>query len=159
MPRLAEELGKSGPFESREQEAYLNLIRASAVLSNGFHRLFRSYELSESSYNTLRIIRGHGAGGCRAADISRQLVVPVPDVTRLVDRLVEHGLATRSRSPEDGRAVTLKLTAKGRGLLKRLDGPVLALHREQLGHLSAGELDTLNGLLDRVRGGGDSAGS
>jgi DNA-binding MarR family transcriptional regulator len=41
-------------------------------------------------------------------------------VTKLADRLIAKGLAVRRADPGDGRAQTLALTAKGRGLVPRL---------------------------------------
>ncbi|MFN9972676.1 MAG: AraC family transcriptional regulator, partial [Phycisphaerae bacterium] len=58
---LAAEIGKKGPFESATQEAYLNLIRTAAILSNQLERLFKTRGLSESTYNILRILRGVAA--------------------------------------------------------------------------------------------------
>ena len=43
------------------------------------------------------------------------------------------------------------LTESGQALLARLDEPLLDLHRRQLGHLSAEELDTLIALLKKAR--------
>jgi DNA-binding MarR family transcriptional regulator len=43
-----------------------------------------------------------------------------PDVTRVVDRLVEQGLVTRRENPEDRRMLLLRTTEKGKALLGRL---------------------------------------
>jgi len=148
---IAAELGKQRPFDVPEQEAYLNLARTTALLRHALHRLLKPHGLTETTYNALRILRGHGGEGCRSTTIGDELVVPVPDVTRAVDRLVERGLATRERDPSDARAVRVRLTNLGRDLLAELDEPILDLHREQLGHLSREELETLNTLLVRAR--------
>ena len=88
---LGDEIGKSKPFETPEQEAYLNLLRTASVLSEGFARLFAAHGLSETAYNALRILRGAGEGGRMCQEIGGQLVARVPDVTRLVDRLERRG--------------------------------------------------------------------
>ena len=156
MTSLRDELGKKRPFESPEQEAYLNIVRTAAVLANGFERLFRPNGLSGAAYNILRILRGAtmgpGAPGRRAcSEIGSQMVTPVPDITRLLDRLESSGLVERSRCQEDRRIVYASITRKGTALLSRLDEATLALHRSQLGHMGAGELATLSDLMVRAR--------
>jgi DNA-binding MarR family transcriptional regulator len=79
------------------------------------------------------------------------MITRTPDITRLVDRLADAGLATRDRSTQDRRLVLLKITAAGLELLARLDQPILDVHRRQLAHLSPAELDELNRLLVKVR--------
>lgn len=152
---LAEEIGKKRPFDSPEQEAYLNILRTSACLTTEFERLFRSAGLSEATYNALRILRGHhkpGPGsGVPSQTIGKQLITNVPDVTRLVDRLVEAGLAERCRIEEDRRVVMVKITKAGLDLLARFDKPLRELHEQQLGHLSRKELEQLNQLLVKAR--------
>lgn len=186
---LGEEIGKRGAFESAEQEAYLNLVRTHAMLSEGFARLFKGHGISEAQYNVLRIVgaasggdgkkRGSaggddgarggarrtardegrratpgasgGGGGKTMEGIGAEMVARDPDVTRLVDRLERAGLVERRRSADDRRVVLVRITGKGRGLLRRLREPVRALHREQLGHLGAERLEELSALLVAAR--------
>lgn len=143
------ELGKKQPFESPAQQAYLNLVRTTAALSGPFDRLFRSKGLSQSSYNALRILRGEGPCSCQ--DIGDRLVVRVPDVTRLVDRLANAGLAERTRSDEDRRVVLVAITPDGRQRLNELDTPVLDMHRAQFGHMSEDDQRELSRLLELAR--------
>lgn len=154
-PSLAHEIGKRHPFDSPEQEAFLNILRTAACLSTEFERLFRSHGLSGATYNALRILRGHhrpGPGsGVPSQTIGGQLVTNVPDVTRLVDRLVGAGLAERCRIDEDRRVVMVKITRAGLDLLARLDKPLRDLHESQLGHLGRKELDELSRLLVKAR--------
>ena len=72
-------------------------------------------------------------------------------MTRLVDRLVQAGLAARTRGQSDGRVVMVTITKAGLELLGRIDRPLVELHREQLGHLTRAELKAINGLMVRAR--------
>ncbi|MBX3385583.1 MAG: MarR family transcriptional regulator [Phycisphaeraceae bacterium] len=172
---LASEIGKREGFDSASQEAYLSLARTASELGGGFAALFRSSGLSESSYNVLRILRGHHPEGIPSQTIGREMVVRVPDVTRLVDRLVRAGLAERERlrldrrgkrvagelpdrsARPDRRCVLVRITPAGLSLLAKLDRPVMALHDRQLGHMSRAELVALIELLGRARGGDTDA--
>ena len=148
---LHEQTGKVDPFDVPEQEAALNLIRTGAVLSTFMTRLFKPHGLTDSSYNVLRILRGAAPDLLRCSDIRDRLVVPVPDVTRLVDRLEVRALVERQTDEVDHRVVRVSITRKGRQLLDRLDGPLLEMHQHQLGHLSAKELAQLSTLLTKAR--------
>ena len=88
-------------------------------------RVLRSVGLTHTRYNVLRILRGAGPEGLPAKEIGRRLLVPSPDVTRLMDPLVKDGLASRSPNPDDRRVLLHRLTDDGRRLLTALD-PELA---------------------------------
>lgn len=167
---LQAELKKRRPFEAPEEEAYLNMVRSAGVLSIGFERLFRERGLSEATYNVLRILRGHAvgagrrgakasggatdgvaSGGVPCSQIGDEMVVPAPDITRLVDRLVESGLVERARTAEDRRVVLVRITRAGLKVLRELDRPVVDLHRAQIGHMTRAELTELNRLLCKAR--------
>lgn len=150
-PDLRTEIGKKKPFDLPEEEAYLNLLRTGSMLDAAFARLLRPAGLTESSYNALRILRGHHPTGVPSQNIGTQMVARVPDVTRLVDRLVETGLASRERTEHDRRVVIVRITRAGLELLGRLDAPIRALHKRQLGHLSRAELAELSRLLAKAR--------
>ena len=148
---LHRELNKSSPFANAQEEAYLNLVRTNAALSGRVRALFKTKGLSESSYNVLRILRGSGERGRPSQKIAPDMVVAVPDVTRLVDRLERSGLAERVRCEDDRRMVYVRITAKGRSVLAELDGPLAALHAELLGHMPEADVGRLSELLAVAR--------
>ena len=81
------------------------------------------------------------------------MLTRMPDMTRLLDRMEEAGLVTRSREREDRRMVLTRISARGRALLSELDGPMSDLHRDQLRRLTNEQLRTLIDLLTAVREG------
>lgn len=150
---LRHEVHKQHGFESLHQEAYLSIARTRSTLEGAFHALFKRHRLTEPSFNLLRIVRGHEDRGepIRSSAIREQMVVRVPDVTRLVDRLEQRGLVSRHRCPADKRVVFVRITPEGRELLQTLHAEVGRLHIEVLDHLTADELIELNRLLHLVR--------
>jgi DNA-binding MarR family transcriptional regulator len=74
-----------------------------------------------------------------------------PDITRLLDRLERRGLIERWRDERDRRVVMAKITPEGLKLLSRMDVPVQAAHRRELGHLGAKRLGQLVELLKVAR--------
>jgi DNA-binding MarR family transcriptional regulator len=150
-PDLQTELHKQRPFDSPQQEAYLNLVRTHSVLAGAFDRFFKVHGLSQATYNVLRILRGAGDDGRMCHEVAQHLVAQVPDVTRLIDRLEKGGLATRQRSSDDRRVVRVRITRQGLALLAKLDRPLLDLHAQQMAGLSEAELAELSRLLTRAR--------
>lgn len=148
---LARELRKRRPFESSEQEIFLNVLRTASVLTEDFVHIFKRHGLSESTYNALRILRGAGTQGRSCSQIAADTVARVPDITRIVDRLEAMGYAQRSRVSVDRRVVMVTITQRGLELLNQLDEPVNKAHKDQLGHLSRAEQTQLNELLVKAR--------
>jgi DNA-binding MarR family transcriptional regulator len=156
MPSLREEINKLRPFDDPTIEASLNLERTAALFRAQAQRLFRPHGLSPAGYNILRILRGHAPDPATpnprtCSQVKADMVTPVPDLTRLVERLAADGLVARTACPGDARSVHLTLTDAGRELLAKLDGPVAAMHAGQLGHLSGSELSQLSRLLAKAR--------
>lgn len=115
--------------------------------------LLRNFGIGESPYNVLRILRGAGSDGLSCHEIGERMVTRVPDVTRILDRLEGAGWIARARSDRDRRVVHSVITASGRDLLARIDGPVRDLHRAQFASLREEERSELDRLLRTVREG------
>lgn len=148
---LQAELRKKQPFDCPEQEATLNLLRSADFLTRDAADLLEEHAISTQQYNVLRILRGHRGAGVSCQEIVAQMVTQTPDITRLVDRLEAAGLASRARTTADRRVVLVHITKPGLALLKRLDKPILDLHRRQMQHMTPAEIAALNRLLVKLR--------
>jgi DNA-binding MarR family transcriptional regulator len=155
--RLQHELKKTGPFDSPEQEAALQILRTNDQMQIRFTRLFREHGLTGAQYNVLRILRGEG-GPLPILEIASRTVAVVPGITGLIDRLEEAGFVRRDRCAKDRRVVYVSLTEKAAQTLAGLDGPVRELHRQLMAGLSGAELAELTRLLEKVRAGLTPAG-
>jgi DNA-binding MarR family transcriptional regulator len=149
--RLYQEIKQRRPFRSVREEAVLSVARTAARLEHATAQALKPFGLTPTQYNVLRILRGAGAEGLCRNDVGDRLVRPVPDVTRLLDRMEEMGLITRRRSGEDRRYVTTTLARKGLELVERLDGEIDAIHRDLLGHMPEARVRALVDLLEEAR--------
>lgn len=147
---LQREIKKRTPFELPEQEALLNLLRTADQLQIRFARLFRRYGLTPQQYNILRILRGEQKP-LPILEIASRMITVVPGITGLIDRLESGELVTRRRCSEDRRVIYIALTPKAAELLDQIDEPLLKLHKETLGHMTAEELSQLTRLLEQAR--------
>ena len=148
---LQDELKQARPFRSLEEELYLNIARTSAVLDHELVQALKPFDITPTQYNVLSILRGAGPDGLCRGDIAIRLVRQVPDVTRLLDRMEDMSLITRSRQGHDRRFVRTRITAAGLELVAHLDAEVCRIHQEQLGHLDQATQKRLVALLTAVR--------
>jgi DNA-binding MarR family transcriptional regulator len=148
---LRKDIKQAKPWSSREEEAYLNLLRTADALSRGEEAVLKAASLSPNQYNALRILRGAGAAGVTCSELGSRLIERDPDVTRLIDKLEKRGLMQRTRDPRDRRIYRNVITRAGLDLLASLDGPIVAVHKQQMGHLGQERLATLIGLLEEAR--------
>jgi len=137
-----------------ETEAFVSLQRAADALLRGVEELLKPAGLTPGQYNVLRILRGAGPQGLPCREIGTRMITRDPDITRLVDRLVTRGLATRTRDTADRRVVKVRISTRGLSLLQKLDAPIRALHRRQMQRLSASQRRALLRLLERLLPGG-----
>jgi DNA-binding MarR family transcriptional regulator len=87
MPRgLQAELKQKIPFTSREQEAYLSLMRTADALQTQVESWLREFGLTGTQYNALRILRGAGPEGLPCREIGERMITHDPDITRLLNR-------------------------------------------------------------------------
>ena len=136
---------------SPEEATFLELLRTTDMLSRGVVPVLKSEDLSPTQYNVLRILRGAPAG-LFCGEIASRMITRDPDVTRLLDRLENRVLISRCREAKDRRTVRARIAPEGLTVLARLDEPVQAAHRQQLGHLGRQRLQVLAQLLRAARG-------
>ncbi|MEP7378458.1 MAG: MarR family transcriptional regulator [Chloroflexota bacterium] len=60
-------------------------------------------------------------GPSTMSHLAESLDVSLPNVTGLIDRMVEHGLVDRGRESDDRRVVTVSTTAAGRAQVEEID--------------------------------------
>jgi DNA-binding MarR family transcriptional regulator len=151
MTRLQDEIKQTRPFKSLQEEASLSIARTAALLEHAVGEALRPHGITPTQYNALRILRGAGPQGLCRNEIRDRLISPMPDATRLLDRLAEMGFLVRAREGEDRRYVRATITPAGREVIDRLDDVIHSLHREQLGHLGQARLRALVDLLEDAR--------
>ena len=156
MPRvkprgLQAELKQTVPFGSREQEAFLSLLRTADALQAQVEMWLKEFGLTGTQYNALRILRGAGPNGLPCREIGERMITHDPDITRLLNRLEDRGLVERTRDKSDRRVIFGKVTSAGVKLLREMDAPLEKRGREMLRHVSQEKLKQLIELLELVR--------
>jgi len=150
MKKATQSEPRQKPLACLEEVAFLELCRTQDLLARRLSVLLKAEDLSATQYNVLRILRG-APEGLPCGEVGNRMITRDPDITRLLDRLEKRGLIVRSRDSQDRRMVMARITPEGLKLLARMDEPVRAGHRSQLGHLGRERLRTLIELLQTAR--------
>jgi len=151
MADTSEILRRRGAERSLEERVFQSLMLAADHLLRGEIEVLRIADLTFPQYNILRILRGARPEALSCGTLSQRMLTRDSDLTRLLDRLEDRGLVTRARDPRDRRSVTAAITESGLQVLRKLDGPIDRVHREQLKHMTRRQLDTLLALAEQVR--------
>ena len=83
------------------QEAALALLRTADRVRRFLSRRLEEHDLTFQQYNVLRILRGAGPEGLCRNELRDRMVTRMPDMTRLLDRMEEAGLVSRTRDDDD----------------------------------------------------------
>ncbi|MDQ3799335.1 MAG: MarR family transcriptional regulator [Acidobacteriota bacterium] len=151
MAKLLAELKQNKPFESLEDEVFINIIRTAEVFNRKHTEFLKAFELTPPQFNVLRILRGAEPDGLICREIGERMVSFDPDVTKLLDRLEARDLVVRERQQKDRRVITVRISAAGLELLKKIDRPILDFTDSLLGHLGEKKLRALNELVEEAR--------
>lgn len=93
-------------------------------------------------------------GGQRQIDLAGLTSIEPSTLSRLVTRLMRRGLVTRMRSEKSSREVLVRLTAKGRALVRRLIPVAVRLEGDTIAEVTARDLTatkrTLRGMHERL---------
>jgi DNA-binding MarR family transcriptional regulator len=148
---LATALKQNRPFVSLEQEVYLSILRTASELSYAVDQFFGQFDITQSQYNVLRILRGAGASGLCRNEISERMVTATPDMTRLLDRMEKAGWVTRKRAEDDRRQVSTHITMSGMELLARLERPTGDFVTSLFAGATTSDLKTVLKVNDQIR--------
>jgi DNA-binding MarR family transcriptional regulator len=144
-----------GPAAS--MRAATSVFRVQQILLARFDEVLKPHALTFARYEVLVLLTFSRSGQLPLKVIGSRLMVHPTSVTNAIDRLVAAGYVERLPNPADGRGVLAGITESGRAVVEAATAELTKLDFG-LGDLPDAELDTLFGILRRVRlGAGDVA--
>lgn len=129
----------------------LTLKRTAADLENMVSGYCKPFDLSSGRLNVLMVLNAQADQTLALSEIGDYLVVSRPNITGLIDGLVQDGLVKRINNPEDRRMVLAQLTDQAKEFIRKF---VPQHHRAlaaALGPMSKQEKRQLVQLLDKLR--------
>ena len=134
-------------FTTPHHKAGINIIFTANWLLNEIAIVLKPVGLSLQQLNALSILDGQPNKTATVNVIRERLVDRMPNVSRLLNKLMEKGFIEKERNLTDQRIVYIKLTPKGAEVKRK--GRELF---DKIGFKMAGEqAELLNTLLDKMR--------
>ena len=126
------------PANSANQEGcFREIIRTIGLLERVMQPYFAQFGISGAQWAILRTLQRaekEGKHDLRVTDLGQKLLVRLPSITGVLDRLERAGLARRRADKDDHRAKVVELTREGRQLVER----ILADHDAQIARVMGG---------------------
>ncbi|KAA9089757.1 MarR family winged helix-turn-helix transcriptional regulator [Microbacterium radiodurans] len=135
----------------RAVAAWESLFRAQYEVFDDISSDFEGDELSQAEYDVLLTVTRCETNKARLRDITANMLISQPSVSRLVDRMVGRGLVTKCGDPEDGRGSMVTATPQGLSVFRRLASAHGRSIAERMAVLSDDELAQLEHLTTKLR--------
>ena len=136
---LQHELGLKTPIASLDREAILNIYYTTIGLKKTAAELFTPLGLTDVQFNVMVLLHynAEATGGLSQAKISEMMLVNRANITTLIDRMEKADFVEREPSEKDRRFNIVKLTAKGKKLLTRVE----PLYKKKIENIMSGFSD------------------
>jgi len=132
-------------------EAWENLFRAQHEIFEDISRDFIGSPLQQGEYDVLLTVARGADRTARLRDITGNLLISQPSVSRLVDRMVARGLVTKCADPEDGRGALVTATDDGVHAFRTVAVQHGRSIAQRMSVLSNDELHQLTALTQKLR--------
>lgn len=140
-------MAESPHLDLSEYLPYL-VNRVGAGFVAGYERELAQHGVSIAMW---RVLAGLSTGNKhRQIDVAEITSIDVSTISRLITRLVNLGLVTRTRSDTNNREVSVELSPKGRALVNRLIPHARELEDEAVAGISTEDLATTRETLRRM---------
>jgi DNA-binding MarR family transcriptional regulator len=136
---------------SEPTRTLINLMYTARLLEDGVSSLLKPFGLTSQQYNVLRILRGQKGKPANLTTLNERMIAKSSNTTRLVDKLIDKGLAQREICKANRRKIEIFITQPGLQLLSQLDAEIENNNASMLANLTLEELQDVNRLLDKIR--------
>lgn len=132
-------------------DAWESLFRAQHEIFGEISGDFVDAPLEQDEYDVLLTVVRAPEMTARLRDVTRNLLISQPSVSRLVDRMVTRGLVTKCPDPEDGRGSLVLATAQGARAFRSLGAQHARTIVDRMSTLDDAELQALLALTTKLR--------
>lgn len=132
-------------------QAWESLFRAQHEVFEELRADFDGADLSQAEYDVLlSVTRAHGMTA-RLRDVTANMLISQPSVSRLVERMVARGLLTKCADPDDGRGSLVTATEEGAVAFRRVASTHATSIADRMARLDDAELAQLHALTAKLR--------
>ena len=148
--KLEDELKQTKPFKNEMQKLVLNISVTSSWLKSIFVEKLKPFDISPPQYNVLRILKGKFPECYCNQEITQRMIDKSSNATRIVDKLVDKKLVSRTEDKSDRRLVNILITDKGIKLLNEIDKTPFS-NNTKLKNFNEEKAKLMNEWLDELR--------
>ena len=109
---------------------------------------FVSKGLSRNHVMVMKVLSKSGA--LPTSTIAKELLISKPQMTHLIDKLIEMGMVERQPNQDDRRVINIALTDKGKTVVEECETLIKNKGRARLAYLSDKELEELSSILKKL---------
>ncbi|WP_297951969.1 MarR family winged helix-turn-helix transcriptional regulator [uncultured Microbacterium sp.] len=132
-------------------EAWESLFRAQHEVFGEISEDFEGSELSQGEYDVLLTVTRGPDQTARLRDVTANMLISQPSVSRLVDRMAARGLISKCADPDDGRGALVRATDEGVAKFRAIAAAHAARISERMAVLDDDELRQLRTLTAKLR--------
>ncbi|GAA3765223.1 MarR family transcriptional regulator [Microbacterium kribbense] len=136
--------------------AWESLFRAQHEVFDEISGDFESAPLTQAEYDVLLTVTRSPEMTARLRDVTGNMLISQPSVSRLVERMSATGLLDKLPDPEDGRGALVRATEEGASRFRALAASHARSIATRMARLDDAELSRLKLLTDKLRGHGGS---
>lgn len=132
-------------------DAWESLFRAQHEIFDDINDDFEESALSQAEYDVLLTVTRGPDMTARLRDVTANMLISQPSVSRLVDRMAARGLIAKCADPDDGRGALVRATDAGAAAFRRIASAHGRAIAERMSLLSDDELAQLRDLTAKLR--------
>jgi DNA-binding MarR family transcriptional regulator len=132
-------------------DAWESLFRAQHELFSEMLADFDDTTISQAEYDVLLTVTRGPDMTARLRDVTANMLISQPSVSRLIDRMVVRGLVSKCPDPDDGRGALIRATEDGARAFRALATVHGRSIAERMSRLDDDELRTLRTLTQKLR--------
>ncbi len=131
-------------------QTFSTLLNCQQKLSYNISKEMKKFGITRQQYEVLAILNDNSAKQMNLNNVKSHLRENVPDISRIVQRLVEKRLINRSRQAHDKRNSAISINKEGISLITQIE-PILKKKMDEFfGVLTAEELAELSRIITKV---------
>lgn len=111
------------------------------------HDLMKCFPVPPSHVKVMFYLRHKNS--CSISKIAQVLQISKPNMTPIIDKLIQEGLVNRYNDPSDRRILRIELTEKAHDFFKKQEEKVKERLMEKISSLEASDLENLDLTIDK----------
>ncbi|WMN11561.1 MarR family transcriptional regulator [Marivirga salinae] len=141
------DINKTNPFVG---QTFSTLLSCQQKLSYNISQEMKAFGITRQQYEVLTILNSNPEKAMNLNKVKSYLRENVPDISRIVQRLVEKRLINRSRQADDKRNSAISINHEGISLIRQIEPIIMKKMDDFFAVLSSEELVELSRIISKV---------